>query len=138
MGGGSALRHALCKRLISSMRADLNILPQTVAFTPPLTLILGENGSGKTTIIEVRFPMISARHSANLLVRIVQGRTLGVPFPATSHVCYSHAGTTHGYVRCSSSQFRLVLGGTKLNWEEEQGMLLACFCDARAITKSIP
>ena len=82
------LRHALRERLISSIRADPNVLPQTIIFTPPLTLILGENGSGKTTIIEVRFPMISARHSANL--RIVQGRALGVPFPATSHVCYSH------------------------------------------------
>ena len=74
------------ERLISYIRADLNVLPQTITFTPPLTLILGANGSGKTTIIEVRFPMIScARHSANLLVRIVQGRTLGVPSLCSCH-----------------------------------------------------
>ena len=78
---------ALRERLISYIRADLNVLPQTITFTPPLTLILGANGSGKTTIIEVRFPMIRcARDSANLLLRIAQGRTLGVPSLCSCHV----------------------------------------------------
>ncbi|MGB1594454.1 MAG: ATP-binding protein [Promethearchaeia archaeon] len=33
---------------------------QAITFSPPLTLILGPNGSGKTTIIEVRAPAASA------------------------------------------------------------------------------
>lgn len=112
---------ALRERLISYMRADLNVLPQTITFTPPLTLILGANGSGKTTVIEVRFPMIScARHSANLLVRIVQGRTSGVPSLCSCHgsrllLPYRHCAWLRAVpflpIQVSSAKF----------------MLLACF-----------
>ena len=122
---------ALRERLISYIRADLNVLPQTITFTPPLTLILGANGSGKTTIIEVRFPMLSCARtvptcSCELFKEEIRVSLLCAP--ATAHVCYSRTGTAHGYVRCPSSQFRLV---------PARSCCLPVFCDARAITNSI-
>ena len=55
-----------CQRLLESKQTkerlfalinERDVLLQTITFTPPLTLILGSNGSGKTTIIEVSAPI---------------------------------------------------------------------------------
>jgi DNA repair protein RAD50 len=42
------------KMSILGIRSFDNTHTETIQFTPPLTLIVGTNGSGKTTIIEWR------------------------------------------------------------------------------------
>ena len=53
VGGGDEKKNATIEKLvIQGIRAFSPKFPQTIEFYSPLTMIVGQNGCGKTTIIE--------------------------------------------------------------------------------------